>query len=74
MNWEPSCSSLGVITLISLEKCFAVYFPIKSKTLCTLKTAKWMTGIIRIILLGYDSVYFVAFNTIIKPSGLKSVF
>ena len=42
---------------MSLEKCFAVYFPLKSKTVCTVKTAKWATGIVGVILAGYDSVY-----------------
>ena len=56
---------------MSVEKWFAVYFPLKSKTVCTVKTAKWATGIVGVILAGYDSVYFVAFETIVKPSGNK---
>ena len=56
---------------MSVEKCFAVYFPLKSKTVCTVKTAKWATGIVGVILVGCNSVYFVAFETIIKPSGNK---
>ena len=42
---------------MSVEKCFAVYFPLKSKTVCTVKTAEWATGIVGVILAGYDSVY-----------------
>ena len=42
---------------MSLEKCFAVYFPLKSKTICTVRTAKWTTGVVGVILAGYDSVY-----------------
>ena len=60
-----------LLVLMSLEKCFAVYFPLKSKTVCTVKTSKWATGIVGVILAGYDSMYIVAFNTIIKPSGNK---
>ena len=30
-----------LLVLMSIEKCFAVYFPLKSKSVCTLKTAKW---------------------------------
>ena len=60
-----------LLVLMSIEKCFAVYFPLKSKTLCTLRTAKWTTGITGVILAGYDSVYFFAFNTIINSSGSK---
>ena len=58
-----------LLVLMSIEKCFAVYFPLKSKTICTVKTSKWATGIVGFGLAGYDSVYFVAFETIIKPSG-----
>ena len=46
---------------ISVEKCFAVYFPLKSKTICAVKTAKWATGIAGIVLSSYNPVYcFVA--------------
>ena len=27
-----------LLVLMSLEKCFAVYFPLKSKTVCTVKS------------------------------------
>ena len=60
-----------LLVLMSVEKCFAVYFPLKSKTICTVKTSKWATGIVDVILAGYDSMYFVALDTIIKPSGNK---
>ena len=43
---------------MSIEKCFAVYFPLKSKSICALKTAKWATRIVGIILASCDSVYF----------------
>ena len=39
--------------------------------MCTVKTAKWATGIVGVILVGCNSVCFVAFETIIKPSGNK---
>ena len=43
---------------MSLEKCFAVYFPLKSKTVCTVRTAKWLTGIFGIVLGGHDVMFF----------------
>ena len=49
--------SSTLLVLMSVENCFAVYFPLKSKTVCTVKTAKWATGIVGVILAGYDSVY-----------------
>ena len=52
-----------LLVLMSVEKCFAVYFPFKSKTICTVRTAKWATGILGIVLAGYDSVYFFVTDT-----------
>ena len=59
-----------LLVLMSLEKCFAVYFPLKSKTVCTVKTAKWATGVVGVIMAGYNLVYiFVLKSSIIKSSG-----
>ena len=44
---------------MSVEKCFAVYFPLKSKTVCTVRTAKWATGIVGVVLAGYNIFHFV---------------
>ena len=59
-----------LLVLMSIEKCFAVYFPLKSKTVCTVKTAKWATGFIGIILAGYNLVHlFLRESVISKSSG-----
>ena len=39
---------------MSIEKCFAVYFPLKSKTVCTVRTAKWATGVVGVILAAFN--------------------
>ena len=49
--------SSTLLVLMSIEKYFAVYFPLKAKSVCTVRTAKWACGIIGLILLGYNSVY-----------------
>ena len=46
-----------LLVLMSIEKSFAVYFPLKSKTICTVRTAKWATGVVGVIIAGYDSLY-----------------
>ena len=43
---------------MSLEKCFAVYFPLKAKTVCTVKTAKWSTGFMGVVIIGCNLMYF----------------
>ena len=47
-----------LLVLMSLEKCFAVYFPLKSKAICTVRIAKWATGVAGVILAGYNSMFF----------------
>ena len=42
---------------MSLEKCFVVYFPLKSNIVCTVKTAKWVTVLAGTILAASDSMY-----------------
>ena len=49
--------SSTLLVLMSVEKCFAVYFPLKSITVCTVRTAKWATGIVGVILAGYDILH-----------------
>ena len=55
-----------------MKKCFAVYFPLRAKTVCTVKTAKWTTGIVGIVLSSYDLVYFMGIESFIKFSGLHA--
>ena len=62
-----------LLVLMSLEKCFAIYFPLKSKTVCTVKTAKWATGIIGFILAGYNIVHFFLRESRIKKSPGRHV-
>ena len=52
-----------LLVLMSIEKCFAVYFPLKSKIVCTVGTAKWVTGVVGFILMCYDSVYMFAMKS-----------
>ena len=42
--------SSTLLVLMSIEKCFAVYFPLKAKTICTVRTAKWATGAAGIVI------------------------
>ena len=53
---------------MSLEKFFALYFPLKSKILCTVKTAKWVTGVSALIFFSYDSQYLIVYK-FVKTNG-----
>ena len=54
-NFLRQYSSM-LLVLMSIKKCFAVYFPLKSKSICTVKTAKWVSGIVGVTLAGYNSM------------------
>ena len=59
--------SSTLLVLMSVEKSFAVYFPLKSKTV---RTAKWVTGIVGVILAGYNTIqFFDKKSRFIKPYG-----
>ena len=58
-----------LLVLMSVEKCFAVYFPFKSKIICTVRTAKWSTGIVGVILAGYNSIYFFVVKSKVQESS-----
>ena len=61
-----------LLVLMSFEKCFAVYFPLKSKTVCTVKTAKLATGIVAFILTGYNiTSFFFKKSQIDEITGVK---
>ena len=43
--------SSALLVSMSVEKFFALYFPLRTKTICTVKTAKWVCGISAVVLL-----------------------
>ena len=60
-----------LLVLMSIEKCFAVYFPLKSKTVCTVRTAKWTTGVAGVIIAGCNSLYFFIVESGISKSHVR---
>ena len=54
---------------MSLEKCFAVYFPLKSKTVCTIRTTKWTTGIVGVVLAAFNVINFFLESDFIESSN-----
>ena len=61
--------SSTLLILMSVEKCFAVYFPLKSKTVCTVKNAQWATGVSGVILAGYSLHWFFVVESRISMSS-----
>ena len=56
--------SSTLLVFMSIEKFFALYFPLKSKTVCTLKTAKWVTGVSALIFFSYNVQYLILYKSI----------
>ena len=58
-----------LLVLMSVEKCFVVYFPLKSKTVCTIKTAKWATGVVGVLLAIFNTNNLFLKSHFSKSSG-----
>ena len=46
--------SSALLVIMSIEKFFASYFPLKTRSVCTVRTSRWVSGITALV--------FVAFN------------
>ena len=58
-----------LLVLMSFEKCIALYFPLRANKICTVKTAKYVTGIVGIILSGYDFQYLIMYEATVDKDG-----
>ena len=54
--------SSALLVIMSVEKVCALYFPFKTKTICTVKIAKRVTLITFVIFFAYDFQFFFIFN------------
>ena len=61
--------SSSLLVFMSIEKFVALYFPLKSKTVLTVKTAKWVTGVAALIFFSYDVQYLILYKSV-KTSGI----
>ena len=50
--------SSTLLVMMSIEKCIVVYFPLKTKNICTVKTAKWACLIAAIVFAAFNSQWF----------------
>ena len=55
-----------LLAIMSIEKFFALFFPLKAKSYCTVGTAKWITGILAIIIASFNSPIFIGIKAIGK--------
>ena len=45
--------SSALLVMMSVEKCIALYFPFKTRNICTVRTAKWTSGIAFVIVFSW---------------------
>ena len=64
----------SLLVVMSLERFFALYFPLKSKTVCTVKTAKWATTILALIFLAYNVQYLIIYKSQVKDRVYSCLF
>ena len=50
--------SSALLVIMSIEKCIVVYFPLQTKNICTVKTAKWACLIAAIAFTAFNSQFF----------------
>ena len=66
--------SSSVLVLMALEKFFALYFPLRSKSICTVKTAQWTTGGAGFIFFAFNTQYLVFYRGRFKNGVYSSYF
>ena len=54
--------SSTLLVVMCIEKFIALYFPLRVKTFCTVKTAKWVCSIGAILLVAFDSQFFFVYE------------
>ena len=46
--------SSSLLMIMTVEKCFALYFPLQSKSICTVNTAKKVSAVAALVLFGFN--------------------
>ena len=63
--------SSSLLVIMSLEKCFALYFPLQTKRFCTVGTAKKISFIFAIIYFAFNAQFFFIYDVEIASNGIK---
>ena len=51
-----------LLAVMSIEKFFALYFPLRAKSYCTVGTAKWVTAILALVIAGFNVPLLIFYN------------
>ena len=58
-----------LLVAMCIEKFMALYFPLRVKRFCTVKTAKWICSIAAFLLAGFDSQFFFVYKAFKNRNG-----
>ena len=61
--------SSSLLVIMSVEKCFALYFPLQTKRFCTVGTAKKISLISALILFAFNAQFFFIYDVETKSNG-----
>ena len=63
--------SSSLLVIMTVEKCFALYFPLQTKRFCTVGTAKKISLISALILFAFNAQFFFIYDAKIASDGEK---
>ena len=61
-----------LLTIMSVEKCVALYFPLQTKRICTVRTAKKISAAVAIILFAFNAQLFFIRDTETDSNGRQT--
>ena len=59
--------------MMSVEKCIALYLPFKRRNICTVRTAKWTSGIAFVIFFLLNLFWFFVVKQLKGDGGARNV-
>ena len=54
--------SSALLVIMSIEKFFALYFPLKTRSVCTVGTARWVSGITALVFIAFNAQAFFIYE------------
>ena len=64
--------SSALLVMMSIEKCIALYFPFKTRNICTVRTAKWASGIAFVIYFLLNLFWFFVVEQLKGDGGARN--
>ena len=63
--------SSSLLVIMSVEKLFALYFPLRTKSICTVSTAKKLTLASAVVFFLFDGQFFITIGLKTRENGVE---